>query len=285
MPHAPRYDLHTHSTESDGVLTPTQLVERAAAFNVDVLALTDHDAVGGLAEAARVAERVGVRLVHGTELSVSWRDLTVHILGLGIDSACPELLEGLRTIRAGREQRGQLMAASLAKAGIAGAFEGAMQYATSEQLLSRTHFARFLVESGHVKEVRDVFKRYLTPGKPGYVEHTWASMADAVGWIRAAGGRSALAHPGRYKVNRAGMRAMLDEFKGYGGDGIEVITSSHTVTQYGEFAEHARRYGFLASCGSDYHGPGESWMELGAIPTLPADLRPIWHDWAPVHAR
>ena len=275
----PRYDLHCHSTVSDGTLTPTAVVERAASRGVDVLALTDHDEIAGLAEARSAATRTGIQFVDGTELSVSWRDITLHIVGLGIDPGSPSLVEGMRLIRSGRLSRARLMGESLARAGIDGAFDGAARFAANEQLLSRTHFARFLVETGHVRDVREVFKRFLTPGKPGYVEHIWASLADAVSWIHGAGGQAVLAHPGRYKTDRTGMQALLAEFKGLGGDGIEVLTSSHTHAQYSEYTSYALRFGFLASCGSDYHGPGESWMDFGDLPPLPPGLTPVWHEW------
>jgi 3',5'-nucleoside bisphosphate phosphatase len=275
----PRYDLHCHSTVSDGMLTPAEVVERAAARGVNVFALTDHDEIAGLAEARQAAASVDLKFIDGTELSVSWRDLTLHIVGLGIDPASPSLVEGMRVIRSGRLGRARLIGESLERAGIPGAFEGAARFAANAQLLSRTHFARFLVEAGHVKDVREVFKRYLTPGKPGYVEHVWASLADAVGWIHDAGGQAVLAHPGRYRVNRAGMQELLAEFKDRGGDAIEVLTSSHTHVQSGEYATYALRFGFLASCGSDYHGPGESWMDIGDLPPMPPGLTPVWHAW------
>jgi len=275
----PRYDLHCHSTISDGTLSPSAVVERAAARGVGVLALTDHDEIAGLAEARLAADRAGLKFIDGTELSVSWREHTLHVLGLGIDPDCPSLVEGMRAIRSGRLGRARLMGEALERAGIPGAFEGASRFAANEQLLSRTHFARFLVEGGHLRDVREVFKRYLTPGKPGYVEHVWASMADAIGWIHGAGGQAVLAHPGRYKINRTGMQALLAEFKDRGGDGIEVLTSSHTNAQFAEYATYALRFGFLASCGSDYHGPGESWMDFGDLPPMPPGLTPIWQAW------
>jgi 3',5'-nucleoside bisphosphate phosphatase len=275
----PRYDLHCHSTVSDGTLTPTEVVDRAAVRGVNVFALTDHDEVTGLAEARQAAAKVDLKFIDGTELSVSWRDLTLHIVGLGIDPNSLSLVEGLRVIRSGRLGRARLIGESLARAGIPGAFEGAARFAANAQLLSRTHFARFLVDAGHVKDVREVFKRYLTPGKPGYVEHAWASLADAVGWIHDAGGQAVLAHPGRYRVKPAGMQELLAEFKDRGGDAIEVLTSSHTQVQFAEYAAYAQRFGFLASCGSDYHGPGESWMDIGDLPPMPPGLTPVWHAW------
>ncbi len=274
-----RYDLHSHSTHSDGLLTPTALVKRAAARRVDVLALTDHDEISGLAEAGDVAQAVGIDFVTGTELSVSWRDITIHVVGLAIDPANQALQEGLKAIRDGRSTRGQRIGDALAAAGIPGAFAGAMRYVTSENLISRTHFARFLVDAGYVSDVREVFKCYLTPGKPGYVGHEWASLPQAIAWIHGAKGVAVLAHPGRYPISAPRMRELLSEFSQAGGDGIEVLTSSHTPEQYVEYATLARRYGLRASVGSDYHGPGESWMDLGDLPPLPGGLTPIWQDW------
>ena len=279
MPTLTRYDLHCHSTVSDGTLSPAAVVKRAAERGVNVLALTDHDETAGLAEARLAAANAGLEFVNGTELSVSWGELTLHIVGLGIDPTSPSLVEGMGRIRSGRQDRARRMGESLARAGIPDAYEGAARFAANEHLLSRTHFARFLVETGHAKDIRDVFKRYLTSGKPGYVDHVWTSLPEAVGWIHGAGGQAVLAHPGRYKINRSGMQGLLAEFKGLRGDAIEVLTSSHTSAQYAEFASYALKFGFLASCGSDYHGPGESWMDFGELPNLPPGLTPVWHDW------
>jgi 3',5'-nucleoside bisphosphate phosphatase len=275
----PRYDLHSHSTHSDGLLAPAAVVERAAARGVDFLALTDHDNTGGLAEAMAAAATTSMTLVPGAELSVSWEGHTIHVIALQIDPANAVLDEALATIRRGRDGRARLMADSLAAAGIPGAYEGARRYVTNESLISRTHFARFLVESGHVRETRDAFKRYLTPGKPGYVKHEWATLPNAVAWIHAAGGQAVLAHPGRYRVSPTGMRRLLGEFCDAGGDGIEVMSSSHTAAQFDEYATYARTFGLLASCGSDYHGPGESWLDLGDLPPLPAGVTPVWSRW------
>jgi hypothetical protein len=275
----PRYDLHSHSTCSDGLLTPAAVVARAAARGVDVYALTDHDETGGLGEARAAADDAGITFVAGAELSVSWESLTIHVVALGIDTGNAVLAEGLATIRAGRMLRARRIADALAEAGIPGAWEGAMRFASSERLVSRTHFARYLVEAGHVASVKDVFKRYLVQGKPGYVAHEWARLGAAIGWIHAAGGQAVLAHPGRYKVNGAGMRRLLADFRDAGGDAIEVLSPSHTRTQFAEFARHARVFGLLASCGSDYHGPGESWTDLGDLPDLPAGVVPVWSGW------
>jgi len=275
----PRYDLHSHSTYSDGLLAPAAVAQRAAARGVEVWALTDHDETGGLAEARAAAEEAGVRFIHGAELSVSWNDVTLHIVALGIDSACAVLQDGLESIRTGRDRRARQIAASLESAGIEGAYEGAACYVTNERLISRMHFARFLVERGYVSDAKAVFRNYLTAGKPGYVKHAWATLSDALEWISTAGGQSVLAHPGRYPIDGRQMRALLAEFRDLGGDAIEVLSSSHTHAQAAEYARHARVFGLLASSGSDYHGPGESWIDLGDMPELPAGVQPVWKDW------
>ncbi len=274
-----RYDLHSHSTISDGLLAPAAVVERAAGRGVDVFALTDHDEVSGLAEARAAAARAGIRFVCGSELSVSWEEQNIHVVGLNLDPGDPTLTAGLESIRSGRAGRARRIADALAAAGIPGAYEGALRYVTHARLITRAHFARWLVEAGYAREVRDVFKRYLTHGKPGYVEHQWATVGQAIEWIHAAGGQAVLAHPGRYKVGAAGMRRLLAEFRDAGGDALEVLSSSHTAAQYAEYARLARLFGMRGSCGSDYHGPGESWVDVGDLPPLPAGVVPVWKDW------
>jgi predicted metal-dependent phosphoesterase TrpH len=275
----PRYDLHCHSTHSDGLLTPTAVVTRAAERGVDVLALTDHDELSGLAEAREAARAANVTLICGCELSVSWNGITVHIVALGIDPGSATLAAGLAEVRSGRASRARRMGDGLAAAGIPGAYEGAMQYVTSERLVSRTHFARHLVAAGHAREMKDVFERYLTPGKPGHVAHEWATLTQAVDWIHAAGGQAVVAHPGRYRVSAPGLRRLLTEFRDAGGEAIEVMSPSHTPAQCAEFATHARVFGLRGSSGSDWHGPGESRIELGAMPDLPTGVVPVWKDW------
>jgi len=272
-------DLHCHSTVSDGLLTPTQLVEHAAARGVDVLALTDHDDVGGLAEARAMAAERNITLINGVEISVDWRGQTLHIIGLGIDPEYPDLACGLSSIRTGRMVRARNIATQLDKIGIHGSFEGACRNAGEGHLLGRMHFARFLVQQGHARDVKAVFKKYLVKGKPGYAPHQWAPLSDAVGWISASGGRAVIAHPGRYKLSRKAMDELLEEFRALGGEAIEVITGSHTPEQSMQFARHSQRLGLLASRGSDFHGPGESYFDLGRMPALPAICRPVWHDW------
>lgn len=272
-------DLHCHSTVSDGLLTPTQLVEHAAARGVDILALTDHDDVSGLAEARAMAAERNITLINGVEISVDWRGQTLHIVGLGIDPEHPDLACGLSSIRNGRMVRARNIATQLDKIGIHGSFEGASRNAGEGHLLGRMHFARFLVQQGHARDVKAVFKKYLVKGKPGYAPHQWAPLSDAVGWIRASGGRAVIAHPGRYKLSRKAMDELLEEFRALGGEAIEVITGSHTPEQSMQFARHSQRLGLLASRGSDFHGPGESYFDLGRMPALPAICRPVWHDW------
>ena len=274
-----RYDLHCHSTHSDGLLAPGEVVRRAAARGVDVLALTDHDEVAGLAEAQEAARGTSLTLVHGSELSVSWNALTIHVVALRIDTANEKLAAGLAAIRSGRETRGQRIAQALAAAGIHGAWEGALRYVTNERLVSRTHFARFLVEAGHARDVKDVFSRYLTPGLPGYVQHDWATLPDAIGWIHAAGGSAVLAHPGRYKVTPGELTQLIADFRDAGGDALEVLSPSHTAAQVDQFAALTRVHGLRGSMGSDYHGPGESFLDLGDLPPLPAGVTPVWTTW------
>jgi len=275
----PNYDLHCHSTASDGLLSPTELVRRAAGNGVSVLALTDHDETSGLAEARACAASLGMRFVDGVEVSISWGGITIHIVGLNIDSGDAQLQQGLKSIRQGRTERAKKMAQDLARAGIPGSLEGAYAYVDNPNLIGRTHFARYLVEKRYVSDVKSAFQHYLVQGKPGYVAHQWATLADGLAYIKTGGGVAVLAHPGRYKLTRAEMRRFLGEFKDGGGAGIEVVTSSHTPEQFLEYAILANEFGLLASRGSDFHGPGESRVDLGKLPNLAADLKPVWHDW------
>ena len=272
-------DLHCHSTASDGLLAPKEVVARAAANGVDILSLTDHDDTSGLAEARAEAESRGLRFIDGVEVSVTWRGTTVHIVGLRIDSQSEALRGGLETIRHGRAGRAERIAEGLAAAGVPDSLAGARRYAENPDLISRAHFARYLVEAGRAEDVKSVFQRFLVKDRPGYVPHEWASLDKAVTWIGASGGLAVVAHPGRYKLTKAEMRELLGEFKDCGGSGIEVVTGSHSPDQYFEFARSAREFGLLASRGSDYHGKGESRADLGRLPALPDDLKPVWHDW------
>ncbi len=272
-------DLHCHSNVSDGVLAPAELAARAKANGVDYWALTDHDEVGGIADARAAAKDAGLPFMAGVEISITWAGKTVHIVGLGIDENDATLRGGLDSVRNGRLLRGREIARQLEQAGIPGAFEGALQYADNPEMLGRTHFARFLVDTGVKPTVSAVFDNYLVEGKPGFVPHRWATLEEAVSWIRAAGGRAVIAHPGRYPFTDLQLWAMIDRFRELGGEGIEVVTGSHTPDQYQTFANVARRSGLLASRGSDFHGPGDSRVDLGALPPLPSGLTPVWHEW------
>ena len=270
------YDLHTHSTRSDGTLAPAQVVARAAQRGVRAIALTDHDDVSGLADARSAAETAGIELIDGVEISVTWGDDTLHVVGLLIDPRHPVLVEGLQANRSGRAARAERIAAGLERVGIPDALAGARAHVTNPELVSRTHFARHLVESGRARNTQDVFDRYLGAGKPGYVPHEWCTLAEAIGWIVAAGGLPVLAHPGRYKLDDAERGKLLAAFRDLGGIGVEVVTGSHTADQYSYWAKRAREFGLLASSGSDFHGPRESYRDLGELTPLPATCEPIW---------
>jgi len=269
-------DLHCHSVVSDGTLTPEELAARAAANGVELWALTDHDEIGGQQRAAAAARAHGVKYLTGTEISVSFAGETVHILGLGFDASDAEMTRGLRQTRGGRGARAREMSEQLARVGIHGAYEGALKYAGNPELISRTHFARFLVEAGVCKDTGEVFRRYLTDGNPGFVPHRWASLKAAVQWITGAGGMAVIAHPARYKFTANEEFALFSEFKAHGGRGVEVVTGSHTAAEYVRYADTAREFGLAASRGSDFHSPGESHTDLGQLPFLPGELTPVW---------
>jgi len=272
-------DLHSHSTVSDGLLSPEELVQRAASRGVEALALTDHDDVGGLSRAKRAAIQSGIGVINGVEISVSWCSLTVHIVGLRIDPEYPPLLRGLEIIRSSRAVRAQGIAAELEKSGIRGSLAGASRHAGNPNLIGRAHFARFLVELGIAKDVKSVFEKFLKRGKPGYVEHHWVTLAEAVTWIRNSGGVAVLAHPGRYAISAEQMRRLLSEFKELGGAALEVVTGGHTPEQYRIFARYSRQFELHASVGSDFHGPGESHRDVGQLPELPNGCQPVWELW------
>jgi predicted metal-dependent phosphoesterase TrpH len=272
----PNADLHCHSVVSDGTLTPEALAERAKANGVHLWALTDHDELGGQQRAKEAASALNMDYLSGVEISVTWMNQTIHIVGLGIDANHLAIIEGLRRTREGRRNRAQLMADELFKVGIPGAYEGALHYAGNPQLIARTHFARYLVEQGVCKDTEHVFKNYLVEGKPGFVPHQWATLENAIAWIKAAGGVAVIAHPGRYPFNSMQMEELFKQFKDLGGLGIEVITGSHSPDQYQTYGKVAQQYGFLASRGSDFHDPNESHVDLGVLPHLPDHLTPVW---------
>jgi predicted metal-dependent phosphoesterase TrpH len=269
-------DLHCHSTVSDGTLTPEALAERAKAHGVALWALTDHDELAGQQRAAAAAKTNGLAYLCGVEISVTFIGKTVHIVGLGVDPKHAGLVEGLARTRGGRGQRAQDMSASLAKIGIHGTYEGALKYVGNPELISRTHFARYLVERGVCRDTNEVFRKYLAEGKPGYVEHRWASLKDAVSWINQAGGVAVVAHPARYKFSANEEYALFTEFKSHGGRAVEVVTGSHSVAEYQRYADTALEFDLAASRGSDFHSPDESHTELGSLPALPSQLTPVW---------
>ena len=269
-------DLHCHSVVSDGTLTPEVLAARAKANGVELWALTDHDEVGGQHRAAAAAKAQGMKYLTGTEISVTFAGETVHIVGLGFDPDDAAMVQGLQTTRGGRTERAKEMSDGLAKVGIKGAYEGALKFVGNPELISRTHFARFLVESGVCSETHEVFRKYLTEGKPGYVPHRWASLKDAVSWITGAKGMAVIAHPARYKFTPNEEYALFTEFKAHGGRGVEVVTGSHTAAEYVKYAETAQEFGLAASRGSDFHSPEESRIDLGTLPFLPGTLTPVW---------
>ncbi len=269
-------DLHCHSVVSDGTLQPEDLAERAAKNGVELWSLTDHDEIGGQARAAAAAHSHGMAYLTGTEISVTFAHETVHIVGLGFDAEDPAMIQGLRATRGGREERAKEISAGLAKVGIKNAYEGALKYVGNPELISRTHFARFLVESGVCSSTHDVFRSYLVEGKPGFVPHRWASLGDAVRWITASKGIAVIAHPGRYKFTANEEFALFSEFKTHGGRAVEVVTGSHTVPEYAKYADMALEFDLAASRGSDFHSPTESHTDLGALPYLPGKLTPVW---------
>jgi predicted metal-dependent phosphoesterase TrpH len=275
---AAQIDLHCHSTVSDGLFSPPDLVAYAEKRGVKVLALTDHDDMGGLQAAREAALEHGIQFINGVEISVTWKRRTLHIVGLKIDANNVALKTALDKVRIGRDERAQEMGDDLARAGIHGAYEGAKALA-AQSIITRTHFARFLVENGHAKDTKSVFKKYLVKGKPGFKEHEWMSLEAAVSLINAAGGSAVIAHPGRYDLGTINMLLLMHEFRSLGGAAIEVVTGSHAPPQYQQFAKIAHKFSLKSSLGSDYHGSGISYMEMGCIPDLPEICVPVWNDW------
>jgi len=274
------YDLHAHTTASDGELTPTELVAYAGECGVDVLAVTDHDVTGGLQEAMTAANESGIHLIPGIEISVTWSFQTIHVVGLHVDPSNPVLQKGLGQLREFRVHRAEEIARRLEKAGISGALAGAKIHAKGE-VIARTHFARFLVEAGHAENMKQVFKRYLVRNKPGYVPGEWAELDAAVNWIRSAGGIAVIAHPARYQLSGTRLRHLLSAFRDCGGVGIEVVCSSHNTSDIQRFTDLADYFGLYASRGSDYHGPENMYADPKRLPELPEICRPVWthSDW------
>ena len=271
-------DLHSHSIASDGTLSPTELIQHAHAQGVDVLALTDHDGTDGLEEAGQMAKKVGLQLVPGVEISISWNGVTFHIVGLNIDPTHDGLRAGLSALRATRVERAEEISRRLAKHGIEGALEGAKAFA-SGQIIGRGHFGRFLVEQGYAGDMRKVFKKFLVHNRPGYVPGEWATLEDALSWIHDSGGQAVIAHPARYRISATRLRQFIQEFKDAGGEALEVVSGSHSAGDVHGLAQYAKRFELLASCGSDFHGPEQHWTELGKLPALPESCTPVWQNW------
>lgn len=272
-------DLHCHSTVSDGCLSPEEVVTLANLRGCKLFALTDHDILEGLAPARAKADALGMQFIDGVEISVSWGKHTLHIVGLHIDPNNPSLQEGLHHIRIGRQGRAEKMGLALEKFGITDALAGAQKYVQNPAMITRTHFARYLIEAGHAKNMAAVFKRFLVKGKPGYVDHEWAALRDAIDWIKAAGGVAVLAHPGRYAIGSTKMRDLLKEFIYLGGEAIEVLSGSHAPNHTATFAQYAREFNLLASVGTDFHASKEGFREPGLVHELPPFCRPIWKRW------
>jgi len=269
-------DLHCHSTVSDGVLSPEAVATRAFERGVRLWSLTDHDEVSGQQVARETAESLGMTYLPGVEISVTWASQTVHIVGLNVNPEHPLLVEGLRATRAGRADRARRISDNLAALGMPGAFEGVLSFAGNPELISRTHFARYLVQAGYCPNVQAVFDRYLSDEGPAHEPMQWARLEAAVEWIHTAGGVAVIAHPGRYHYTPVQYGAFFDAFKDLGGEAIEVVTGSHAPHEYAIYAQVARDYGFKVSTGSDFHSPTESLHDLGSMPALPADLEPVW---------
>ncbi len=272
---AEKYDLHCHSTASDGALSPSQLVERAAMQGVTALSLTDHDTVNGLTEASVAAAKADIRLIPGIEISTTWENKCFHIVGLNIDPDNPALNAGIKELQTIRSSRARRIAEKLAAKKVSGAYEAIVENAGSN-MITRFHFADFLLQQKIVTTHQQAFDKYLAKGKPAYVSTSWATMNDAVDWIKQSGGVAVLAHPLRYKLSGSWLKRTLSAFKEAGGVGIEVITGQSSRDDIIRSAHLARRFDLYASVGSDFHTPSNQWLELGRFPDLPNHCQPIW---------
>ncbi|MDR0933874.1 MAG: PHP domain-containing protein [Burkholderiaceae bacterium] len=272
-------DLHSHSKCSDGLLLPEELVARAATNGAKALALTDHDMVKGVERTRAACDKVGIHFVPGVEISITWGGRSIHIVGLQVDENNQQFVDNLDANRSGRVERAVEIGRRLEALGIPDAYESVAAKVSDPIIISRKHFSRFLVNTGVCADTTEAFEKYLKKGRPAYVFHQWTTLEKAVGWIRDAGGIAVIAHPGRYEISGESLLSLFDEFKQLGGAAIEVVTGSHGRELYPYFADLARRYGFLASAGSDFHAPGENYLDVGKIPSLPEGLTPVWQDW------
>lgn len=276
----PLYDLHSHTTASDGLLTPTELVERAVAMRVNVLAITDHDTIGGLEEARQAIhhQQLPLRLVAGVEISTLWENHEIHIVGLGMNTEHPSLCELLRQQVQHRQNRAEHIAARLEKSRIPDALAGASRLASGGQI-TRAHFARYLVEIGVAPSINQVFKKYLAKGKIGYVPPQWCTIKQAVEAIHQSGGVSVLAHPGRYDLTAKWLKRLLTTFVESDGQAMEIAQCQQAPDERTQLARYARDFHLLGSQGSDFHQPC-AWIELGRKLWLPADVEPVWQHLA-----
>lgn len=270
-----KYDLHCHSSFSDGALTPSEVILRAKEQGVTTLALTDHDTVAGLAEAQQAAEQQALDFIPGIELSCLWSNKTFHVLGLNIDPSNAEILTGTQQLQEIRLERAKKIADKLAKNKIPGAF-AAVQVAAGVGMITRPHFANFLLENNHVSSIQNAFDRYLGQGKSAFVNTQWVEMENAIHWINSAGGVAVVAHPMRYKLTASWMRRFLSAFKEMGGQGIEVITARSNPDEIRRTIHFAQQFELYGSVGSDFHTPKNQWVELGRLASLPINIKPVW---------
>ncbi|ELY3810931.1 PHP domain-containing protein [Cronobacter sakazakii] len=275
------YDLHSHTTASDGLLTPEQLVHRAVEMGIHTLAITDHDTTAGLPAAHEEIARAGLalRLIDGVEISTLWENHEIHIVGLGIDITHPEMVAFLDGQAQRRTRRAEMIAERLEKARIPGALEAAKRLADGG-VVTRGHFARFLIEDGRATNMANVFKHYLARGKTGYVPPQWCTIEQAIDVIHHSGGQAVIAHPGRYQLSAKWLKRLLNQFAAAGGDAMEVAQCQQAPNERNQLASYAGQFGLLASQGSDFHQPCP-WIELGRRLRLPDGLTPVWHRWPP----
>jgi len=279
-------DLHTHSTASDGTLSPEALVQHVSALGVDLFALTDHDTIAGLAAAGQAAESTGVELLSGVEISTSWGRRSVHVVGLGFDVESAGLKQFLREQErqflreqeSRRQRRAEQLGERLARLGVSGALAGATAKAGGG-VPGRAHFARYLVDQGRVPDFARAFKRYLGKGRPAYIQPQWPELPEVVAVIQQAGGAAVLAHPMRYEVGRPLIKELLLQFKTAGGDAIEVVTAGDDAGRIDWLGEQAVIHGFAGSVGSDFHSPEQRWIRPGALAALPKQVEPLWSRW------
>ncbi len=274
-----RIDLHSHTTVSDGKLAPAELIAHAIASNLDMLAITDHDSIDAYAKIQQ-KDTLPFRLIPGIEFSTQWLNIDIHILGLNIDLDSDTLKSGIAIQQRHRSERAGHIADKLTRElGIDNILPAVRKLAHSDHNIGRPHFARYLIETGVVKDDKDAYKSYLGIGKKAYVKPTWAEMPEIISWIRAAGGTAVLAHPARYKLTHTRLNKLLDAFIAAGGQGLEVVSGNQTSDVTSELAKICQKKNLLASCGSDFHGHEQLWSKLGHCPALPRSCEPVWDSW------